>query len=82
MDATMTDGQMIHVKYFLTSTKYLHTYCLHLEIVSQGCVTTISEILFSPAFSTDREEARRYRWYFHRFAPYRVYMQGQTLEAR
>ena len=45
----------------------LHTY------------TTFSEILLNPAFNTDGEEARRYRWYLHRFAPY---MQGKTLEMR
>ena len=44
------------------------------EIVSQWRVTIFSEILLNPAFSTDREEARRYRWYRHRFAPY---MQGK-----
>ena len=52
-------------------SSYTHNICLPLEIVSQWCVTIFSEILFSPAFSTDREEARRYRWYFHRFAPYK-----------
>ena len=61
-DATMTDGQITLT--IVTSS------CLHAAIESQWCVTTFSEILLNPAFSTDREEARRYRWYLHRFAPY------------
>ena len=71
IDATMTDCQMTHVKAFshIDHCDIWYSNTLHAEIVSQWCVTTFSEILLNPAFSTDREEARRYRWYLHRFVP-------------
>ena len=67
-DATMTDGQMTLT--IVTSGSNTHLVVMHAEIVSQWCVTTFSVILLNPAFSTDREEARRYRWYLYRFALY------------